>query len=158
MAKATTPAAAATKAKPAAKAPAKPRAVKPTKIAAEPKTETLKDQATAYARTAGDKAREYANTGKDKATDALSGLSGFVDDLAKTVDDKVGPQYGDYARKAAGAVAGVADALKGKDVDDLVEDTRKFIREKPAVAIGAAAAVGFVLMRLMKAGSGNKDA
>ncbi len=52
----------------------------------------------------------------------------------------------------------VADALKGKDVDDLVEDTRKFIREKPAVAIGAAAAVGFVLMRLMKAGSGNKDA
>ena len=53
---------------------------------------------------------------------------------------------------------GQRGALKGKDVDDLVEDTRKFIREKPAVAIGAAAAVGFVLMRLMKAGSGNKDA
>ena len=158
MAKAPTPTANAEAAKPAAKAPARPRAVKPKKIEPEAKVETLKDQATTFAKSAGDKARDYANTGKDKATDALAGLSGFVDDLAKTVDEKIGPQYGDYARKAAGAVSGVADALKGKDVDDLVADTRKFIREKPAVAIGAAAAVGFVLMRLMKAGSSDKDA
>lgn len=158
MAKAPSPTADAPKAKPATRAPAKARTVKPTKIEPEKTTETLKDQASGFAKTAGDKARDYATAGKDKATDALTGLSGFVDDLAKTVDDKVGQQYGDYARKAAGAVAGVADALKGKDVDDLVEDTRTFIREKPAVAIGAAAAVGFVLMRLMKAGSGNKDA
>lgn len=160
MAKAPSPAASAEPVakKAAPRAKAAPKTVKPAKIEAEADGATFKDQAGNFAKNAGDKARDYANVGKDKASDALSGLSGMVDDLAKTVDEKFGAQYGDYARKAAGTVSGVADALKDKNVDDLVEDTRKFIREKPAVAIGAAAAVGFVLMRLMKAGSNDKGA
>ncbi len=134
----------------------KPAAKKPA-AAAEPVAPTLKEQASGMAGKAGDKAREYANTGKDKATDALDGISDMVENVAKTTDEKVGAQYGDYARRAAGAVSGVAEALKGKDVDDLVADARNFVREKPAVAIGAAAALGFVLTRLIKAGSNDED-
>lgn len=172
MAKAPTPAATAkpaakktvvktTAAKTAAKKPA-PRAkassaVKPTRLKAESTVESLKGQASNFASQAGDKAKDYATAGKDKATEALDGLSGFVDDLAKSVDEKFGKQYGDYTRKAATAVSGVADTLKTKQIDDLVEDTRKFVREKPAVAIGAAAAVGFFLTRLFRAGS-DRDA
>lgn len=119
--------------------------------------ESLRDQAGSMASKAGDKAREYANTGKEKASGALDEISGMVENVARTIDEKVGAQYGDYARRAAGAVSGVADALKSKDVDDLVSDARNFIREKPAVAIGVAAAVGFVLTRLVKAGSNDSD-
>ena len=36
--------------------------------------------------------------------------------------------------------------------DDIVEDTRNFVRKSPALAIGAAAAVGFLLTRLIRAG------
>ncbi len=118
----------------------------------------LKDQAGAFASQAGDKAREYADAGKAKATDALDELTGMVETVAKTIDEKVGAQYGDYARRAASAVSGVADALKSKDVDDLVADARNFVKEKPAIAIGAAAALGFVLTRLVKAGSDDEDA
>jgi len=164
MAKAPSPTASAKavvkKAAPKAKAVAKKtvRAVKPVKIKAEATAETFKDQATAFVGKAGEKAREYANTGKDKATDSLFSISDFVDDVAKTVDTRLGKQYGDYARRAATAVSGVADSLKGKEIDDLVADTRKFVREKPAVAIGAAAAIGFVLTRLFRSGGSDDDA
>ena len=159
MAKAPSPTASAKaavkKAAPKAKAAAKKtvRAVRPVKLKAEATTETFKDQATAFVGKAGEKAREYASTGKDKATDSLFSISDFVDDVAKSVDTRLGKQYGDYARRAASAVSGVADSLKGKEIDDLVADTRRFVREKPAVAIGAAAALGFVLTRLFRSGS-----
>ena len=60
-------------------------------------------------------------------------------------------------RRAASAVSNVADTLKSKEIDDLVADTRKFVREKPAIAIGAAAAIGFVLTRLFRSGSSDRD-
>ena len=146
--------AAKTSAKPAPKKPvARKPTVKPAKMVDSVSPESLRDKAGDFATKAGDKAREYANTGKDKATGALDEISGMVETVAKTIDEKVGAQYGDYARRAAGAVSGVADALKSKDVDDLMKEAQTFVRQKPAVAIGVAAALGFVLMRLVKAGS-----
>ena len=37
-------------------------------------------------------------------------------------------------------------------VDEIVEGVREFVRKSPAVAIGAAAALGFVVARLFTAG------
>jgi ElaB/YqjD/DUF883 family membrane-anchored ribosome-binding protein len=102
-------------------------------------------------------ARDAAASGKDKATSALSEVSAMVGNVAGALDDKVGTQYGDYARKAADAVSGLADSLKSKDIDDLLADARTFVRQRPAVAIGAAAALGFVLTRIVRAGD-DKDA
>jgi ElaB/YqjD/DUF883 family membrane-anchored ribosome-binding protein len=144
---------------PAKAAPAKPRAAKTTAPDAKASTkvaklvpEGVKIEASDFLGKAGDRARDAANSGKGYATGALDELVAMVEDLAKTLDDKAGAQYGDYARRAASAVGGVAETLKNKDVDELVEDARDFVRTRPAVAIGAAAAVGFVLTRLVKAG------
>jgi ElaB/YqjD/DUF883 family membrane-anchored ribosome-binding protein len=125
------------------------------KRAASPKAapDTLRDQAKTLVGQAGERARGAANEGKEKATNLLDELSKMVADVASSIDDKVGANYGDMARKAASSVSGFATNLKGKEVDDLLDDARKFVREKPAVAIGAAAAVGFILTRLIKAGS-----
>ena len=101
-------------------------------------------------------AHELAAQGKDRATGALDNVARLIGDAAGTVDERVGAQYGDYTRKAAEAVASFASTLKGKDVDDLVKDAGDFVKKSPAVAIGAAAAVGFVLARLIKAGSDDK--
>ena len=80
----------------------------------------------------------------------MQSLAKLIADTAGTVDAKLGPQYGDYARQAAESVAGAADSLDSKDVDQLMTEARDFVRKSPAVAIGAAAVVGFVLMRLAK--------
>ncbi|HMT43938.1 MAG TPA: hypothetical protein PKA59_05255 [Chakrabartia sp.] len=138
-----------------AKSPAKPRAAKAASAAiadAATATESLKDQATTFARNAGDKARDYASTAKDKTSGALHNITDMAEDVARTIDERVGAGYGDYVRKAANTVAGVADSLDANSVDEIVDNTRKFVKEKPAVAIGAAVAVGFLLTRLFRAG------
>lgn len=101
---------------------------------------------------ASDKAYDYANQGKDKATGALNEAAKFLEDTARTIDEKVGPQYGDYARTAAESVSGLAANLRGKDIDDLIDGARDLVRKSPAVAIGAAVATGFILARIAKAG------
>ena len=111
-------------------------------------------QADEFAKQAKDAAYGAANSAKNTTGDALHGLSKLISDTAGAVDSKLGPQYGDYARKAAEAVSGAAKSLDDKDLDQLAEDARNFVRKSPAVAIGAAAIVGFVLMRMMR-GSGD---
>lgn len=101
---------------------------------------------------AAEKARDYADQGKDKAAGALEGVTKLVDNAAGAIDDKLGAQYGDYARKAAEAVSGVAGTLRSKNVDELFNDARDAVRKNPAIAIGAAAVAGFLLARVVKAG------
>ena len=108
----------------------------------------IKDQA-------GKTAKSAAGIAKEKTGTAMQSLAKLISDTAGTVDAKLGPQYGDYARQAAESVAGAADTLDAKDVDQLLGEARDFVRKSPAVAIGAAAVVGFVLMRLAK-GSDDK--
>jgi ElaB/YqjD/DUF883 family membrane-anchored ribosome-binding protein len=67
----------------------------------------------------------------------------------------MGAQYGDYVRRASSGVSGLSDALKGKDVDSLFADANALIRKSPGVAIGAAAAIGFVVARIARAGLGD---
>ena len=111
-------------------------------------TGTIKEQA-------GKTAKSAAGVVKDKTGTTLQSLAKLIAETAGTVDSKLGPQYGDYARQAAESVSGTAEMLDAKDIDQLLGEARDFVRKSPAVAIGAAAVVGFVLMRLAK-GSDDK--
>lgn len=115
-------------------------------------TQALKDNVIKFANDAGEKAKGYAEDGKGRAGTALDELAKMLQEAAGTVDEKVGEQYGQYARSAADAVANFSGALKEKQVDDIIDDAREFVKKSPAVAIGTAAAIGFVLARLVKAG------
>lgn len=137
---------------PKAAAPKARAAAKTVKGEARKATATVKQEATALKRKASDKAHALADQGKAAATERLDGFSRLIDDAATQVDDRLGAQYGDYARGAADAVAGLASTLRGKEVDDLVADARAFVKKNPVIAVGAAAAIGFVLARLVKAG------
>lgn len=114
--------------------------------------ETLRTETQKLASQAADKARDYAGEGMTRATGALDELSKMITDAAGMVDDRLGAQYGQYARSAAGQVSSLADTLRTKEVDELVDDARQFVRKSPAIAIGTAAAVGFVIARLVKSG------
>jgi hypothetical protein len=116
------------------------------RAALDEKAAGLKDQAT-------DKARYYATQGLDKATTTLDDVVKLVDDAAAQIDERVGAQYGDYARRASSSISGLAETLRGKDVDALFADARDVVRKSPAIAIGAAAALGFVVARILKAGT-----
>lgn len=105
----------------------------------------LKGQAT-------DKARAFVEAGKDRATGALDDLVKMIEDAAGEVDERLGAQYGDYARRAAEGVGSFSDSFKEKDVDQLFDEARELVKKSPAVAIGIAAAIGFVVARVARAG------
>ena len=112
----------------------------------------VRDQVSNLRGQAGSRIRGFADDGKSKATGLLEDFSEVITDAAKSVDQRFGEDYGEYAHRAAGAVSSFAGNLKEKSVDDIVDDTRQFIRKSPGIAIGIAAVAGFALIRVIKAG------
>jgi ElaB/YqjD/DUF883 family membrane-anchored ribosome-binding protein len=108
------------------------------------------DEAKALGGQAQERAAEYAVQGKAKASEAISSLGKLVEDSAATIDEKLGLKYGDYARKAAGTLQDTAVRLDEKDLAELSEDAKEFVRKSPGVAVGIAAVAGFMLARVFK--------
>ena len=101
---------------------------------------------------AGEKARGFVSQGLERTSEALANVSRMVGDTADGIEERLGTEYGDYARRAAGAIEGVANSLAEKDPDELIDDTRTFVRNSPGIALAGAAVVGFVVARLVKSG------
>jgi hypothetical protein len=103
---------------------------------------------------ARDKAMGIANDGKVRASGAIASLGKAVAESAETIDGKLGPKYGDYARTAAQTMQDAADRLESKDLGELGDDVKDFIRQSPGLAIGLAAVAGFVVARMLR---GSRD-
>ncbi|HUP66919.1 MAG TPA: hypothetical protein VM145_01725 [Sphingomicrobium sp.] len=121
-------------------------------------TERLRTGREQIAGQAGDKARGLVTQGLERTAEALASVSKMVGDTADGIDERLGEDYGGYARRAAGAIENVANTIASKDPDELIEDTRNFVRNSPGIALAGAAVVGFVLARLVKSGlASNQD-
>jgi hypothetical protein len=101
---------------------------------------------------AGEKARGVVTQGLERTSEALANVSKMIGDTAAGIDERLGPEYGEYARRAAGSIENVANRIASKDPDELIEDTRNFVRNSPGIALAGAAVVGFVVARLFKTG------
>ena len=112
----------------------------------------VRDQVSSLQGQAADKIRQFADTGKGRATTALSDFSEVINDAARSVDARLGGEYGQYAHRAADALNSFVGTLRDKSVDELLDDTRAVVRRSPGVAIGAAALVGFALARVVRSG------
>lgn len=108
-------------------------------------TENLSSQA-------GERARGLVSQGLERSSEALANVAKLVGDTAPGIEERLGTEYGDYARRAATAIENAANAIAEKDADELIDDTREFVRNSPGIALAGAAVVGFVLARLLKTG------
>jgi hypothetical protein len=106
---------------------------------------------------AGERARGLVSQGLERSAEALANVGKLVGDTADGLDERLGPEFGEYARKAASAIENTANSIASKDADELIEDTRNFVRNSPGVAIAGAAIVGFALARLLKSGLSSRD-
>ena len=106
---------------------------------------------------AADKARGLVAQGIERSSEALANVSRLVGDTAGGLDERLGEEYGDYARGAAERIESAANSLAAKDADELIEDTREFVRRSPGIALAGAAIVGFALARLIKSGLDSDD-
>ena len=101
---------------------------------------------------AADKARGLVGQGLERGGEALANVSKLVGDTAAGLDERLGEEYGEYARRAASALEEAANKVAAKDPDELIDDTREFVRKSPGVALAGAAIIGFALVRLVKSG------
>ena len=115
------------------------------------------EQAGVLAQQARERGIELARQGKDRTSDAIAVVGRTIADSAPVIDEKLGVAYGDYARAAATSLETTAQKLADKDLADLGEDVRDFVRKSPATALGIAAVTGFIVARLFSR-SGRRDA
>jgi hypothetical protein len=101
---------------------------------------------------AGDKARGLVSQGLERTSEALANVARMVGDTAPGIDERLGEDYGGYARRAAGAIENVANTIAEKNPDELIEDTRNFVRNSPGIALAGAAVGGVVVARLVMSG------
>ncbi|MFL6772689.1 MAG: hypothetical protein ACJ8ET_02455, partial [Sphingomicrobium sp.] len=75
---------------------------------------------------AGEKARGLVSQGLGRSAEALANVSKLVGDTAPGIEERLGPEYAGYARRAASAIENTANAIAEKNPDELIEDTRNF--------------------------------
>ena len=112
----------------------------------------VRDQVSTLRGQATDKLRGLADDGKGRATGLLDNFSEVINDAARSIDERLGEDYGRYAHQAADAVSSFAGRVREKSVEDLLEDSRSMVRASPGIAIAAAAVAGFALMRVVRTG------
>src|SRR3954468_6083158 len=117
----------------------------------------VRDQVTSLRSQATGRVRGFADDGKGRVTGLLENVSEVLNDAARSVDERLGEDYGEHAHRAAGAGADFAGRIRDKSVDDIYDDARDFVRKSPIVAIGIAAVAGFALIRVIKTGLGDRS-
>ena len=60
---------------------------------------------------AGEKARGLVSQGLERSAEALANVAKMVGDTAPGIEERLGPEYGDYARRAAAAIENAANAI-----------------------------------------------
>jgi ElaB/YqjD/DUF883 family membrane-anchored ribosome-binding protein len=118
-------------------------------------TSGVREQASKLADEAIEQARSAASEGKARAAQALSGVASAAREAAdKLSDNPNAAPVGKFATQAADAIERFAGNLRDRDVDQLVDDVVGYVKRNPAIAVGAAVAVGFAIARLLR-GSGS---
>jgi len=108
-------------------------------------TNTAKDVASA----ATDRVKGVMNDQKSVGADYLDNLAMAANRAAMEFDSNI-PQAANYIRQAADQIDTVANAIRNRDVGDLVGEVQAFARRQPTLFFGGAVVLGFAALRFFK--------
>jgi hypothetical protein len=127
-------------------------------------TRQVKEQASHLAENAkdvasgtGDKLRHAVEDQKNAGADFVSGIAGAVRRAAGEFDGQI-PQAGDYIRRAAEQIDGASEALRQRDLSQLLQGAQDFARRQPTFFLGATVLAGFVAVRFLKSSKPHQPA
>lgn len=136
----------------------------------------LKDKASEISdtvRTAKDQASELGSAAKELASDAAGKVTtamnhqktagaDYIGSIAQAVHRAAGefdgevPQAAKYIRQAADQLEGVANAVRERDMRELVGEVQNFARRQPTLFFGGAMLLGFAALRFLKSSSSSQ--
>jgi ElaB/YqjD/DUF883 family membrane-anchored ribosome-binding protein len=112
----------------------------------------VKRSATTLAAEANDKAKVFMGQKVGAGADLIGHFAASTRVAADDLDRNA-PQLAALVRDASKKMEQFSQEIHDQTIDQLVRRTSDFARERPAVMFGAAAACGFFLFRLFKAGT-----
>jgi len=112
-------------------------------------TESAKDMAA----DAGEKLRTSLQDQKAAGADYVGNVADIIRRTASEFDTDL-PQAGQYIRKAATQLDNVSEAMRNRDMSEIVGNVQQFARKQPTAFFGAAVLLGFAAVRFLKSGSG----
>lgn len=124
------------------------------KKAAASTSQDIKSEARKAADTVSAQASGYANQAKHTAADEVKDVASAL----RTAADELrsgSPQERTFSQIADG-LADASDAVRGKDLSEIVNDVNGFAKRNPLMFLGSAALVGFAATRFARA-SGTSD-
>ena len=128
---------------------------KPATTQAQEKVAGLASQAKTagenLAQDAASAAATRADAAKSSAADEVSSVASALRTAAEEMRSG-SPQERTFGQIAEG-LADASDAMRNKDLNEMVQDVSTFARKNPLVFLGGAALVGFVAARFAKASS-----
>ena len=95
---------------------------------------------------------------KDMAAGNLGSLAGALRKAARESDNGGDTGATRMADWAADGLERVSNTLRNKDLDGMLRDVQSFARTQPVTFFVAAAALGFLATRFLKAGTGEQQA
>jgi len=101
---------------------------------------------------AGNKLRSAAEDQKNSGADFVAGIAAAVRRAAGEFDNQI-PQAGEYIRRAADQIDNTSDAIRQRDLRELLQGVQNFARRQPTAFLGATVLAGFVATRFFKSSS-----
>ena len=87
---------------------------------------------------------------KDRATDGLGSVAQAVRQSTQQLREQQHDTIAQYVEQAADQLEKLSARLKEKNVNELVGDAQRFARQRPALFIGSAFAIGLIGSRFFK--------
>lgn len=114
-------------------------------------TEETRRQASRLAEEARQRGKSMLDQQKGNAVNQLSGLASALRQTASQCQEREDQRTtGRALEQAANGLERIADALRSRDVDTLMEQAADLMRRQPAIFIGGTIAAGFLLSRFAK--------
>lgn len=96
-------------------------------------------------------------TQKTKATDGLGSVAQAVRETTRHLREGQHETVAHYAEQAADQIERFSQRLRNKDVGELMTDAQRLARQKPALFVGGAFALGLIGARFLKSSASDSD-
>jgi len=97
------------------------------------------------------------DTQKTRATDGLSAIAGVVRQTTQNLRNEQHDTIAQYVDRAADELDRFSNAVREKDLDQLLRDARQLARRQPALFIAGSFAVGLFAARFLKSSQRDGD-
>lgn len=90
---------------------------------------------------------------KEATVRELGSVAEALHEAARKLGENQDEMLAPAVEKGAGLVDRLSKTLKEHDIQDLLGRAQRSLRERPAISLGVAAAIGFAIGRIVRAGS-----